>query len=167
MEIQDAALGNQSLHILEGDFIFPDRTMVRFPGNSLLDPRSFTEGEFEGGKPLGAYLGIRKWNDSGENVTVLASLDNVSDVTTRYAASTEPDDIIDLFQSGPAAQVRTMYYALKLFWETELDNLGDYELIPIALLARSGEEIGRSNRFFPPCLDVSAVPPCKKLIMED
>ena len=166
MKVQEASLGNHSLHILQGEFVFPDGTLVTFPGDSLLDPRSFSEGSFEGGKPLGSYLGIRKWNPDGENVTVLPNLENVSDVTTRYVTSTDPEDVVDLHQGGPDAQVRGMYYVLKLFWETEVDQLGDYELIPVVLLTRSGEEIVSSKRFFPPCLSFSAVAPFKKLIME-
>ena len=166
MKMQEASLGNHSLHILQGEFVFPDGTFVTFPGNSLLDPRSFSEGSFEGGKPLGCYVGVRKWNSDGENVTVLPTLEKVSDVTTRYVTSTEPDDVIDLYQGGPDAQVRGMYFVLKLFWETEVDQLGDYELIPVVLLSRSGEDIVSSNRFFPPCLSISAVAPFEKLIVE-
>ncbi len=164
--IHDASLGNHSLHIQQGEFVFPDGTVVNFPGNSLLEPRSFSEGSLDGGKPLGCYLGVRKWNADGENVTVVPSLVKVADVTTRYITSTEPDDIIDLHQGGPEAQVRGMYYALKLFWETEVDQLGDYELIPITLLTRNGEDITSSQRFFPPCLSISAITPFKKMITE-
>lgn len=166
MRVQDAALGNLSLEIQQGEFIFRDGTVATYPGNSLLDSRSFSEGSFEGGKPLECYLGIRKWTASGENVTVLPQLENVSEVSTRYATSTESESVMDLYQGGPEAQVRSMFYVLKLFWGTEVDQLGDYELLPIAVLARSGEEIIRSGRFFPPCVTVGAEPALQKMIVE-
>ncbi len=166
MKIQDAALGNHTLQLIEGEFCFTDGAFVSFPGNGLLEPRSFADGFFEGGKPLGCYLGLRKWNSGGDNVTVLSNLDHVGEVTTRFVTSTESDQVIDLHQTGPDAQVRQMFYVLKLFWESEVDQLGDYELIPLTLLVRNGEEVVRSERFFPPCLSVSAIPPLRKLVME-
>ncbi len=166
LKFQDAALGNLSLDISEGEFIFPDGAVVAYPGNSLLDSRSFSEGFFEGGKPLECYIGIRKWNTDGENVTVLPQLDNITNVSTRYVTSTEPADIVDLHQSGPNAQIRTMFYALKIFWGSEVEQLGDYELIPITLLTRNGEEIIRSERFYPPCVSITADTSLQKTLIE-
>ncbi len=166
MKLHEASLGNHSLHILEGNFIFPDGTIASFPDNCLLDARSFNEGALEGGKPLRCYLGIHKWNPDGENVTILPDLGNVSNVTTRYAASTEPNEVVDFYQGGPEGQVRSMFYVIKLFWESEIDQLGDYELIPITVLIRSGEEITSSLQFFPPSINISAIAPFKKLITE-
>lgn len=166
MRIQDASLGNLSLNIVQGAFIFPDGTVATYPGNSLLDSRSFSEGFFEGGKPLECYVGVRKWSSSGENVTVLPQLENVAEVSTRYATSTESEAVVDLHQGGPEAQVRNMFYVLKIFWEAEVDQLGDYELIPITVLNRSGEEIIRSKQFFPPCVTIGADLPLQKLVTE-
>ncbi len=166
LKIQDAALGNFSLQILQGQFQFSDGSFVSLYENGLLDPRSFNEDWIESGKPLDVILGLRKWNPNGENVTVLSSLENVSDVATRFVTSTEPDEAQDLYQGGPSAQVKRLYFVLKLFWKNEEEKLGDYELIPLARLQRQGDDIVRSERFFPPCLRISAVEPLKKLITE-
>jgi type VI secretion system protein ImpJ len=166
LRIQEAALGNLSLDILSGEFLFPDNTFVSFPGNALLEARSFSEDWVEGGKPLGAILGLRKWNPGGDNVTVLSSLEDIRGVATRFVTTTEPEDAQDLHQGGPPAQVKRLFYVLKLFWDNEEEQLGDYNLIPLAKLERSGDKILLSQRFFPPCLAVGASKPLTNLVTE-
>lgn len=166
LKIQDAALGNLSLQVLQGQFQFPDGSYVSFPDNGLIAPRSFSEDWLEGDKPLGILLGLRKWNPTGENVTVLSSLDNVNEVATRFVTTTAPEEAQDLYQGGKSAQVKRLYYVLKIFWDSEEDQLGDYELIPLARILRQGEQIVRSSRFFPPCLSIKAIEPLMTLITE-
>ena len=165
-KVQEAALGSQSFNLLQGTFLFPDQTCVRFPGNAVCEARSFSEDWLEGGKPLGVLVGLRKWNPAGENVTVLSSLEHIGAVTTRFVTCTEPEKAVDLYQSGPSADVKYLYYALRLFLETEEDKLGDYDLIPLASLVRHGETIILSPRFFPPALAISASSPLLRLIVE-
>ena len=56
----------------------------------------------------------------------------------------------DLHSGGPLGRVKRFHYLLKIFWETEREQLGDYVLIPMAQLERMGEEIRLSERFIPP-----------------
>ncbi len=60
LEIHRAALGNRSFNALKGEFLFPDGTHVVFPGNALIEPRSFDEAWVEGGKPFTVFIGLRK-----------------------------------------------------------------------------------------------------------
>ncbi len=166
LQIQDAALGNLSLQILSGQFQFPDGTFVSLPENGLVDPRSFSEDWVDGGKPLRAILGLRKWNPAGENVTLLSSLDDLSNVATRFVTTTEPEEAHDLYQPGTSAQVKRLHYVMKIFWHSEEEELGDYELIPLASLVRQGDEIVRTKQFFPPCLTINASKPLFTLIAE-
>ena len=166
LEIQKAALGNRSVDLLRGEFLFPDMTYVVFPANALIEARSFDEAWVEGGKPFTVFVGVRKWNGAGENVTVLSNLANVSGVTTRFVTTADSEEALDLHQGGPAAQVKRLYYVLRLFWETESDQLGDYVVIPLAQLGRDGEEITLSERFVPPCLTISSSEPLAKLVKE-
>ncbi len=166
LKMQDAALGNFSLQVLQGQFLFPDGSFVSLPENALIAPRSFDDDWIESGKPLGILLGLRKWNPGGDNVTVLSSLENINDVATRYVTSTESEEVKDLYQGGPVAQVKRLYYVLKIFWESEEEQLGDYESIPLARLQRAGENIVRSERFFPPCLHIGSSEPLMKLVTE-
>ncbi len=166
MEIQKASLGNGSFNPLKGSFLFPDGTHLVLPDNALIEARSFDEAWIEGGKPLLVYIGLKKWNNSGQNVTVLEKLDTFSEVNTRYVTLADPEEILDLHSGGPQGKVKRLHYVLKVFWESERDKLGDYVLIPVAQLERVGEEIVLSQRFFPPCLTISSSGPFLKMIKE-
>ena len=166
IEIQQAALGNRSFDLLSGNFLFPDMTYTGFPDNAIIEARSFESAWEEGGKTFMVYVGLKKWNEAGENVTVVSSLNNLFDVPTRFVTTTQPEEIQDLHQNGPSAQVKSLYYVLKIFWETEMDLLGDYELIPIACLEKNGDEIVLSKQFIPPCLCISGSETLNKLVPE-
>lgn len=155
-EIQEASLGTRSFHLAAGRFLFPDMTYVDVPGNAVVEARSFDEAWVEGGKPFTVFLGLKRYNDHRENVTVLSKLENIFDVATRFVTTTDPEEMPDLHQGGPTAQIKCLNYALKIFWETELDDLGDYLLIPVAQIERSGEEIRLSREYVPPCLAIGA-----------
>jgi type VI secretion system protein ImpJ len=166
VEIQKAALGNRSFSPLKGNLMFPDGTHTVFPGNALVEARSFEEAWIEGGKPFPVYLGLKKWNEAGENVTVLDKLENLGRVTTRFVVPSDPENVPDLHSGGPPGQVKKLYYLLKVFWETEKDQLGDYVLLPVAQLERAGAEIGLVPRFIPPCLTVAGSEVLLKLVKE-
>lgn len=166
VEIQKAALGNHSFNLLNGKFLFPDTTYTVLPDNAVIQARSFEGAWEEGGKTFTVYLGLKKWSDAGENVTVLSNLNNLTDVTTRFVTTTDAEEIQDLHQNGPAAQVKRLFCVLKIFWETEKDLLGDYELIPLASLERDGDEIKLSEQFIPPCISIAGSEPLDKLIRE-
>jgi len=165
-EIAEAGLGNRSFQILRGEFLFPDGTHAIFPDNALLEARSFEEDWIEGDRPFTVYVGVKKWDESSENVTVLSKLENVSQVTTRFVTTADPEETLDLHQSGPPAQMKGLYFLLRIFWETEMDQLGDYDLIPIAQLERDAEAIKLSERFIPPCLSLQASESLSKLVRE-
>jgi type VI secretion system protein ImpJ len=166
LSIQKAALGNRTFSLHTGEFIFPDMTHVQYPGNALVQPRSFEKDWTEGGTPLKILLGLRKWNPNGKNVTVVPALNDVSKITTRFASTADAEEIPDLHQDGPTAPIKRMLYVLKIFWESEIDSLGDYTLIPVAELVRTGEETARSKSFIPPSLTLSGTDILEKHIKE-
>ncbi|NOZ68394.1 MAG: type VI secretion system baseplate subunit TssK [Deferribacteres bacterium] len=166
IEIEKAALGTGTFSLLNGSFLFPDGTYAVLHGNAVADARTFDAALIEGGKPLGVFVGLRKWNTAGENVTVLEKTDTLSDVTTRFVTGAEPEEIRDLHSDGPAGQVKRLSYVLRIFWETETELLGDYDLLQIARLEREGEDIVLSPGFVPPCLTISGSDILLKLIRE-
>jgi len=166
IEIQKAALGRRSLNLLKGNFLFPDGSYTVLPVNALIEARPFEVAWVEGGKPFPVYVGLKKWNEAGENVTVLDKLENLSEITTRFVTTADPEEVKDLHSGGPKGQVKRLYYVLKIFWETEWDQLGDYVLIPLAQLERAGEEIKISEHYIPPCLTISGSEPLFKIIKE-
>lgn len=166
IEIQKAALGNGTFNPIKGDFLFQDGTYVALPGNALIEARPFNDAWIEGGKPLSVYIGIKKWNKIGENVTELEKLESISELTTRFVAEADPEEVNDLHLGGPQGKVKRLYHVLKIFWESEKDQLGDYLLIPIARLERMGDEIILSHHFIPPCLTITGPEILLKLIKE-
>jgi len=166
MALQKSALGTRGFKLLEGEFLFPDGTFVSLVENGCIETRSFEEAWVEGGRPFTVYLGLKKWCESGENVMVLGKPDTVAAVPTRFITTRDPDEVKDLHAGGPESQVQRLRFALKIFWETERDQLGEYELIPLAQLERFGTEIRLSDDFIPPSLCCSATPVLQKLISE-
>ncbi|MEW5724658.1 MAG: type VI secretion system baseplate subunit TssK [Thermodesulfobacteriota bacterium] len=156
LSIQEMGLSNKTFEVSAGEFMFPDGTHVTFPGNAALKPRSFDEAWLAGDRPFTVYLGLRKWNPSGGNVTVVSDLNQVDAVNTRYAALEDPEEVLDLHGDGPPALVKHLSYALRIFWETEEEELDDYHLIAIGRLERDGEVIRLSREFLPPCLTLNA-----------
>ena len=166
IEIQKTALGTRSFSPVRGHFLFPDGAYAVFPGNAVLEARPFDVAWVEGGKPFPVSLGLKKWNDDGTNVTVLDKLERLSEVTTRFVTTADPEEVKDLHSGGPQGQVKRLYYVLKVFWETERDQFADYVHLPLAELERMGEEIKLSEHFVPPCLAISSSEPLLKLVKE-
>ncbi|MGA1874884.1 MAG: type VI secretion system baseplate subunit TssK, partial [bacterium] len=76
--------------------------------------------------------------------------------TTRFVTCADPEEVQDIHQTGPKAHVKRLYHVLRIFWEREKDQAGDYTLIPVAQLERFGEEIRLSERFIPPSLAIQS-----------
>ncbi len=148
LEIKETRLTNRILELQSGAFIFPDGAYVVLPGNAVMNVRSFDE-SWAG--PLKVYLGLKVWRDAGENVTVVENLENISSVTTRYVTTNDAEEVDDLHAGGPSGRVKKLHYVLKLFWENELDQSGDYQLIQIAELDKMGANVRLSPDYIPPC----------------
>jgi len=166
MEIQKTALATRSFSPVKGQFLFPDGAYAVFPGNAVLEARPFDVAWVEGGKPFPVFLGLKKWNEEGGNVTVLDKLERISEVTTRFVTTADPEEVKDLHSGGPPGQVKRLYYVLKVFWKNERDQFADYVHIPLGELERAGEEIKLSEHFVPPSLAVSSSEPLLKLVKE-
>ena len=138
--IQESALKNQVLEIAGGDILFRDGTWVSYPGNAMLQARSFKGSWVESDKPLKVYVGLRRWDPNGNNVTVLNQPDDVLAVRTRYVSPVDPERTKDLCQSGVDAEVKYLYHALKIFWESEVPEAGDYDLVQVAQLEFDGHD---------------------------
>jgi type VI secretion system protein ImpJ len=163
LEIQKSSLEVKKFELQAGTFLFPDGTCVVYPGNAIIESRSFQESWAE---PLNVYLGLRKWNDAGINVTVVEDLRSISKVTTRFAATPNPEEIEDLHAGGRVGRVKRLHYVLKLLWEDELKQAEDYLIIPIAQLLKFGAEVRLADDYIPPCLTIAGSKSLFKLIGE-
>jgi type VI secretion system protein ImpJ len=166
MEVDEGALSTGIFHLVKGNFIFSDGTHAAIPGNAVVNPRSFRSDWAEDGKPFPVYLGVRSWSDTDANVTVLPSLAETSTAFTRFISTADPEEAKDLHAGGPEGFIRKLHLSLKLFWESERHEKGDYQLIPIGRLEKFGSEIRLSGDFIPPCLSCSASGTLLKLVLE-
>jgi len=166
MTIRSEALGTRSFEISKGAFLFPDGTHVVLPGAALIESRSFEEGSVAVGNLFNVYLGLKKWDDRGENVTPLEAGDTLAKVTTRFAAPADGEPCADLHAGGPQGEVRRLSFVLKIFWETEIELLGDYLLIPVARLERTRDGMELSRQFIPPCLTIGSSAPLLDTVQE-
>ncbi len=156
MVIQKAALGARTFCINSGEFVFSDGTLVNLPGNAVTESRKFDDAWVEGGKPFTIFAGIKKWNDEGENVTVVNKIESISGISTRYLTRADTEECPDLHAGGAKGEISRLTVVVKIFWQTEIDSIGEYLLIPVAQLERDGEEIVLSRHFVPPCLTISS-----------
>ncbi len=166
MALARSALGARTFELTDGEFLFPDGTMVSLPDNACIEARAFEEAWVEAGKPFTVYLGLRKWRDSAENVSVLPAPDAIGSASSRLVTGSDFEQIGDLHCGGPDGLIKRLRFLLKICWETELDQLGEYELIPLAQLEKFGAEIRLCEEFVPPSLCCSASAPLHKLIRE-
>lgn len=165
-QVQLTSLNNQSFQLIEGQFLFPDMAYAVLGRNAVVMPRSFEDTWQKGEERFSVYLGLRKFNNAGCNVSVIKNLSQLTEVGTRWATVHEPDQIPDLHHNGPAAEVQRLDYVLKIFWETEKDQLGDYELIPLAQLEKDQDQVRLYAHYVPPCLSIGADEALYKIVKE-
>ena len=153
--LHESALANHVFDVKAGEFMFPDNAHVIIGENAVVQPRSFERDWADGGRSFGVYLGLKKFDESGENVSVLKDFNDLSQVSSRFISLTAPEQMADLHGNGPMADVKQMQFLIKIFWETEIDHQGEYQLIPIARLKRNLEDILVCQDFIFPCLAIS------------
>ncbi|MBJ6724533.1 type VI secretion system baseplate subunit TssK [Geomonas sp. Red875] len=158
------ALDAGVVSVPSGAFLFLDGTYVELPGNAVLPSRPFDPCLLQG-KQLLLYLGLRRWNEAGENVTVITWPEEARQAETRFVTRADPEEVTDLHARGPAAQVKRLDHLLKLFWETELDAAAEYLLVPLARLEMAGS-VRVTERFIPPSLVLAASEPLSRLVRE-
>ncbi|MFW6271567.1 MAG: type VI secretion system baseplate subunit TssK [Desulfosalsimonas sp.] len=154
LEIGESALANHSFQIEAGEFWFADMTYAVLGDNAVIEPRSFKDALDAEGNSLTVYVGLKKYSKNGENVSVLKFGQGYSNINTRFITSERPELVNDLHQGDSSAQVKKMNYLLRIFFHTEKEELGNYELIPVAEIVRDGENISISKKFVPPCLSI-------------
>lgn len=150
-ELAEAVATNNTIEVRQAHLLFPDYSYVEFPGNAVISPRVFDPASVGSEHPVTVYLGLKKMADQGRQVTLCADLDSAGSAATRYASIGTPASVPDLYSEGPDAPVHTLQHVVRVFFDSEMENLGGYELIPVAQLVRDGETIRVSSTFIPPC----------------
>jgi type VI secretion system protein ImpJ len=156
VSINEAALLNRVVELNGLEAVFQDFSWVVGGENGTLPSRSFAELEdaFSEGEALLVYVGLRRWDRAGVNVT---RLDNKAPATqTRYISREDPVTQKDLYDSGPVAKIRFLEHNLRIFWQSETENAGEFHLLPILRLVMNGESIVPDKSFVPPPLTLDS-----------
>ncbi len=154
LRVREGALERKMFEVSDIEVFFEGGHLLTFPGNALLEPRSFEKAWEDSGKPFTVYLGLRRWDVEGGNVSTHE--DTATTINTMFAVPKDPVEQPDLLASGPPAQLKPMSYVLRLFWEDEIDDLGAYHIIPLARLERDVNEVRLDETFVPPCITMNA-----------
>lgn len=166
IEMLASSLAHRTCEIESGEFLFPDGSFVSIPGNAVINARSFEDDWVDPEKPFTIYLAMHKVSQFEDNVTVLPSLENSADVTTRYITTSAPESARDVFVEGADAQVKFLRYALKIVFDNEKDEMNDYDLVAIAQVVRDGDSIIYNRHYLPPCLNIASIPEMMRIVKE-
>ncbi|EKS7766259.1 type VI secretion system baseplate subunit TssK [Edwardsiella piscicida] len=151
LTISESALGNQQLNILSAELLFRDHSYVVWPGNTICKPRSFASAWQDQSRPFNVYLGLKKLDTIESNVAVVPQLEDGAGRNVRCVTTQQGDKHADLYSDGPEAEIQSLHYVLQVLWESEVEKLTDYNILPIARLERQGEVVQLSKSFIPPC----------------
>ncbi|GAB5336849.1 MAG: type VI secretion system baseplate subunit TssK [Pseudomonas fluorescens] len=157
MCLNDAALASRQCRIEQLSVRFTDGSLVEYPGNALLECRPLALADFVSDSRT-LYVGLKRSQPGEPDAQVFEALQDAEKANVRFAVRADPQTLDDRHGDAPEALVRQMSYVLRLFWEEELDNLGAYELLPIARLEHDGDRIHLADRYIPPCVMIGASP---------
>lgn len=150
LQLNAAAISNHAFEIEQGEFIFPDGSWVKYPGNAVLQSYPLDSAKPDQNGSFTVYVGLRKMNPAGENISVIGQNEDLTRIGTRFVTDVSPDEVPDLFKEGPLAEIRYMTFVLKIFLEHEIAALGDYQLMPVARLEFDGKNYKLARNFVPP-----------------
>lgn len=153
-KIEDSALSNFSFEINTGEFWFADKTYAVVGENAIIESRYFKEIWDDEMDELTVYVGLKKFSHSGDNVSIVRKGQSLTDVHTRFIAGEDPEKAMDLHKGDTPANIKLMTLVLKIFFQPEIEQLGNYELIPVARIKRQGEKIHISDTYAPPCISI-------------
>jgi type VI secretion system protein ImpJ len=158
LRISRAALNNQVIEVEQCELIFQDGTHVICPDNAIVGSRNISGKWNESGMPMPVWLGVRKIQ-TGKNNLSQADISGVSAgsgvmAAARYIVPETPTVTYDLFSDDKQAEIFYLDYKLELFTGDEAQAAVDYQLIKIAELHKSGNEVVISRQYMPPVLSV-------------
>jgi type VI secretion system protein ImpJ len=156
LDINLAALAGESFELRGGEFFFDDGAFVTIPDTSPSQARSFAGKWPESEKPLDVYLAMQRFNPWGSNVTEVSGPEEIQRATTRFFTDKEPEEIPDFHANGPAAHLKRLSHTLKIFFESEREQMHDYHVIRIARLVRQGDTVTLAPDYIPPCVSLDA-----------
>ena len=165
MQVLEMALASRQVALGQLSVRFRDGTLAEYPGNAIIEPRQFELADLSSG-PRTLYVGVRRFVSGQRNAGVFESLDRATQAETRYAVTADSERVADHLGDGGDAEMKGMSLVLRLFWDSELPNLGHYELVPIARIEQNGDAARLCARYVPPCINLAASPTLTEMVRE-
>ncbi|GFK95777.1 hypothetical protein NNJEOMEG_03645 [Fundidesulfovibrio magnetotacticus] len=166
LEVRADALAARKVEISRVEAVFQNGFYVCSPDNAVAAARSLDEAALDADRPVGVYLGLKRLNHAGSNVTVQQDFSLSGTPPSTFVAKADPEAVPDLHAGGPPAQVKTLRFALAVFFEHELPHLGDFHLIQIGRVRRESDKFLFDEGFIPPCLTLGAAPALEKIVKD-
>ena len=173
LSINETALRNFLVEVEQCELITSEGTPVRFhgaslPSNARIMPRSCEAALVPDEKPLGVYLGVKRWQ--GEETNVYEGMDGRAAVPgppRRFSLQeVMTPDLLTADVQGCALQY--LIHEVRILFEDEVVSAQDYELVKIAEVLRTAEGQGviLSKRYIPPALTVHASGVLENMVKE-
>ncbi|MBF0527992.1 MAG: type VI secretion system baseplate subunit TssK [Deltaproteobacteria bacterium] len=157
LNLRAEALINQMIEIDSCGVILKDGTTIRYPGNARVENRSFEKHLPATGRPLSVYLGIKGLKPS-ENNAYDPNSSLKSTEGCRYRLDESAGLTFDLFAAGQSSPIDFLCYDLRVFFNAEKDQAGDYRLIKIAEIIQTEKGPAWGRKYIPPVPGVNADP---------
>lgn len=149
--INESILNNGVFELTELELLLPSGERLYLGENTTLPARSFQDIWDKPDLPLDVWLGLAPFSFTGGNVHKTDSPENAPE-NCRFTAPLSPDEIPDLFGSGPRAEVCTLRYNLRLCFGPHEGS--DLQRLPLTRLLRDGDRVYLDTQFAPPCVNI-------------
>lgn len=156
LQIDELMLNSGVVEFKALEVLFDDGALVSFPDNTHIKSRNIEGFWNDRNKPLNVYIGINKLSVTEGNVTVVTSFDNAPEIPTRYVSLAEGESYHDLHQGDVSTSLRTLKYAVGIYFENEIEHLSDQIFMPIAQIEQQGDDVRYSTDFIPPSISLKA-----------
>lgn len=171
LSLLESVLPSQVLEVEQAQIIFSDGTVIRYPGNCSVERRNFDQAWDAKGNPIDVYLGVKRLSAGQNNVLDevmrnAAGDDTRAHLDTRFKVSPDQDQVFDHYAVEQQANVGLLEYRVRVFFGKEVEQAPDYEVVRVAKIEKSGNDIRLSERYIPPCLSIKASPVLSRILRD-
>jgi type VI secretion system protein ImpJ len=151
----------QSLEIERIEAVFPSGAVINAPFDASPAPLAMTADWPEPDRPGILYMGLALEDAAGNN----AEPEGVAG-GRRFVYPENPELLPDAYGSAPPAPVQRLRYAPVLIRDADKERYPNFELLPLALVRRTGERVELDPHFTPPLLRLEASRHLSSLVRE-
>lgn len=172
LTIQTSRLPSQVFEVGTGSVVLRDGTALRFPENARVAPRSFEAHWDSSGEPLSVYLGLRRLLSSHTNVAVDALQGNDAAASSkrlrepRFVSGDANEVVYDLYARDSKEEIAFLLHNAQLFFGREIATAVDFDLLKIAEIRRTGNEIRLVDEYVPPLISTAGSATLVKLLKD-